>query len=42
MGSDNVEGREPEVRRSRMVWALRRERGGTEIGEKEAEAKPIG
>lgn len=41
MGSDNVAGGEPEVKRSKMTWALRRKRGDTELGEKEAEAKPI-
>lgn len=41
MGSDNVAGGEPEVKRAKMVWALRRERGETELGEEEAEAKPI-
>lgn len=52
MGGDIVEGGSPEVReeievkkpegkKSRMVWALRHGMDDTELGEEEAEARPI-
>lgn len=34
-------GAEPGRKKSKMVWALRRGAGNTELGEQEAEAKPI-
>lgn len=46
MGDNIVAGggsevKEPEVKKSKMAWVLRRGRGDTELGEQEAEAKPI-